>query len=68
MTVLDSWMYGDPERILERKQETELRKVKACGDCIHKRGVEFRGEMGYFCAFKKHVYGRRCELYEIKKA
>lgn len=67
MTVLDNWMYGDPERVLERKQEAELRKAKACGDCIHKRSMEFKGEVAHFCSFKRHQYGRRCELFEIKK-
>lgn len=65
--ALDAWQYGDPEKVAIRKEEEALRKAKACCDCIHKRGVEFRGEMGYFCSFKKHVYGKRCELYETKK-
>ena len=64
--ALDSYMYGDPEKVLIRKQEIEAKKAKACGECIHKRSVEFRGEVGHFCEFKRHVYGKRCELYQIK--
>jgi hypothetical protein len=65
--ALDAYMYGDPEKVAIRKQEEAQRKAKACGDCIHKRCVEFRGELGYFCEYKRHQYGKRCELYEIKK-
>lgn len=65
--ALDSFMYEDPANVLQRKQELEAKKTKACGDCIHKRSMEFRGEVGNFCEFKRHVYGRRCELYETKK-
>lgn len=41
--ALDSYMYGDPEKVLIRKQEAELKKAKACGDCIHRRSLEFKG-------------------------
>ena len=67
MTVLDAWQYGDPATVLERKQEMELRKAKACGDCVHKRSAEFRTEVVHFCAFKRHVYGVRCDLYQFKR-
>ena len=63
----DSFMYGDPETVAIRRQEEAQRKARACGDCIHKRSVEFRGEVGHFCEFKRKVYGRRCDLFEIKK-
>lgn len=65
--TLDAWQYGDPEKVAIRRQEEAHGKAKACGDCIHKMGVEFRGEIGYFCEYKRHQYGRRCELYETKK-
>ena len=68
MKVFDSWLYGDPEKVLERKQEEAARKHKECGDCIHKQSLEFRGEIGHFCEFKRHVYGvKRCDLYETLK-
>lgn len=65
--ALDSYIYGDPERVLMRKQEAELKKAKACGDCIHRRTLEFKGEVFNHCEYKRHVYGKRCDLYEVKK-
>ena len=39
--AFDSYLYGDPEKVLMRKQAEEARK--------------------------RRQYGRRCELFEIKK-
>ena len=64
--AFDAYLYGNPETVLERKQEIEAKQARACGQCIHKRSVEYRGEVGHFCEFKRHVYGKRCELYQIK--
>ena len=66
--AFDSYLYGDPEKVLIRKQEKAAKEARACGDCIHKKSVEFRGEIGHFCEFKRHVYGKRCELFEVAKA
>ncbi|MBC7620612.1 MAG: hypothetical protein H7293_16780 [Candidatus Saccharibacteria bacterium] len=68
MTVLDSWLYGNPETIAIRKEEAELRKARACGDCVHRRSEEFQGEVWNFCEFKRKRYGTRCDLYEAKKS
>jgi hypothetical protein len=65
--TLESWLFGDPAKVLQRKQEIGIRNERACGGCIHKMSVEFRGEVGHFCEYKRHVYGKRCELFEIKK-
>lgn len=65
--TLDACQYGDHERVAIRREEEALRKAKACGDCVHKRSIEFRWEIGHFCEYKKHVYGRRCELFAIAK-
>lgn len=62
--ALDAWQYGDPEKVAIRKQEEALRKAKACGECIHRRSLEFRGEVFTHCEFKRHVYGVRCNLYK----
>ena len=65
--AFDSYLYGDPERVLIRKQEAELKKAKACGDCVHRRTIEFKGETLNHCEYKRRQYGRGCELFEIKK-
>lgn len=65
--TLNAWEYGNPEAVAIRRQEEALRKAKACGDCVHKRSMEFKGEVAHFCSFKRHQYGRRCELFEMKK-
>lgn len=65
--ALESWMYGDPEKVAIRKEEEALRKARACGDCVHRRSEEFMGEVWNFCEYKRRQYGRRCDLFEIKK-
>ena len=67
MTVLENWQYGDPEYVAMRKEEDELRKARACGECMHRKSMEFRGEVVNICDLKRRTYGRRCELFEIKK-
>ena len=66
--ALPAYMYGDPERVAIRHEEERQRKDRACGDCIHKVSIEFAGEMIHGCEYKRRTYGRRCELFEIKKS
>ena len=65
--TMESWEYGNPETIAIRREEDALRKAKACGNCVHVRSVEFHGEVGMFCEFKRRTYGRRCDLFEPTK-
>lgn len=62
MTVLDSWMYGDPEKVAIRKQEDAARKHRACGQCVHRREIEFNGEKLHGCA-KRQDYGFKCRYF-----
>ena len=64
--TLDSYMYGDPERIAIRHQEAEMRKHRACGSCIHRMRVEFNGNEVNVCEFRHRKYGRRCEQFSTK--
>lgn len=66
--ALETWQYGDPEKVLMRKQEIALSKARACGQCVHKVSIEWNGEMHYGCEFKRRRYGVRCELYREKQA
>ena len=68
--TMESWLFGDPERVLERKQEIAIRNERACGGCIHARSEEFKGEVVKFCRFKRWVYGdgNRCGMREAKKS
>lgn len=68
MTVFESWQYGDPEKVAIRKQEEALRKVRACGQCVHKTFVEWNGLEHFSCEFKRRFYGTRCELYRKRIA
>lgn len=61
---LPSWMYRNPQDVLERKQEMEQRK--SCFGCIHGFKMEFKSGVGYGCD-KHRKYGKRCELYEVQK-
>ena len=64
--TLDAHMYQDPERVLMRKQELAAKKARACGECVHHRSIEFKGEVVHACIYKRRQYGVRCDLYETK--
>ena len=61
MTVLDANQYADPMLVLERKQEQQLKKVAACGDCIHVKMI-FQGQPR--CTVRFQTFGYRCTNYE----
>jgi len=65
--TLDYWQYLPPDIVLERKQEHQARQLRACGDCIHHRTIALKGEVLHGCDCKKKTYGKRCELFQIKK-
>ena len=65
--ALDSYMYGDPEWVLIRKQQAEARKQTACGACTHHEQIQIAGENLHYCEFKRRTYGTRCELYTTEK-
>ena len=60
--ALPKWMYRNPEEVLERKQEAELRK--SCVGCMHGFKMEFSGGKTANGCDKNRRYGRRCELYK----
>ena len=60
MTTLDAHMYGNPEHVFQRKQEAQLRKVAACGDCVNAKMI-FQGQP--FCTVKYQRFGFRCINY-----
>ena len=59
--TLDASQFKDPMLVLERKQEAQLRKVAACGDCIHVKMI-FQGQPR--CTVKWQTFGYRCTNYE----
>lgn len=65
--IFDSYMYQNPEKVLMRKQAIKAANDRACGSCIHRRSIEFKGEVVDFCELKRRDYGRRCENYEAKQ-
>ena len=65
---MQSWEYGDPMKVAMRREEMEQRKQHACGQCIHRRSMDWQGETWNYCANKRRIYGTRCELYETKGA
>ena len=64
--ALDSWMYQNPERVLERKQEDAARKHRQCGNCVHHKTIEFKGETLHGCELRRHTYGKRCDQFSTK--
>ena len=65
MTVYDSHMYGDPAKILERKQANEARMHRACGQCVHRTELPMDRKVIFFCSRKFQTYGHRCHLFRI---
>lgn len=62
--ALPSWMYRNPEEVLERKQESEARR--SCVGCVHGFTIQFKNGPAMGCD-KNKKYGRRCELYKSLK-
>lgn len=62
--ALPSWHYRDPQEVLERKQENELRKT--CTGCAH--GFQIMFKTGPAMGCNKHkLYGRKCNLFKEVK-
>lgn len=38
--TLDAHMWGNPETVLQRKQEAEARKHANCGACVHHQSMQ----------------------------
>lgn len=62
--ALPSYMYKNPQQVLEDKQEREVRLL--CIGCVHGFKMEFEGSTVNGCD-KGRRFGRRCELYEVQK-
>ena len=63
----DSWLYGDPERVLIRKQEEEARRHKSCGQCVHRAEIPLEHKTVVFCSKKYQTYGFRCHLFRLEQ-
>ena len=63
--ALDSYMYGNPERVLERRQEEEARRHRACGQCVHKQVLELDGKTLYACSKGREYGTQKCKLFRI---
>lgn len=59
--TLDSNQFKDPMLVLQQKQEAQLRKVAACGECIHVKMI-FQGQP--CCTVRHQTFGFRCTNYE----
>jgi len=58
--TLDANQFKDPMIVLQQKQEAQLRKVAACGDCIHVKMI-FQGQPR--CTVRFQTFGYRCSQY-----
>lgn len=59
----DLHQYGDPMRVLERKQEYEARKIKGCLGCQHYKAIVFNGEKLHSCVVKRWIV-QNCNQYQ----
>lgn len=60
MNILPSYMYQDPAKVLESKQEYMIKK--SCAGCVHEIKLEIAGDIRNVCNKGKR-HGRRCKLY-----
>jgi len=65
--TLDANQWGNPETVLQAKQEAALRKQKACAGCAHRRRYEAFGEVVIACVIKRTAAKRICDLYDAEK-
>jgi len=71
MSALDSFMYRDPMRVLENKQQRDINRTtrmeKVCAGCIHKR-VIWIGEVKHkACAVKRGNPAIWCDFKQTEK-
>ncbi len=57
------WEYGDPFEIVARREAVAQRQDRACGQCMHKISLAWKGEVLHGCESKQRRYGVRCLLY-----
>jgi hypothetical protein len=62
--AFDAWQYGNPERVLERKQQQALNK--SCADCKHKLTMEFAIETVSVCNLTNRICFKRCKSFKLK--
>jgi hypothetical protein len=65
---MERWEYGDPFEVVARREAIAQRQERACGQCVHKVSVDWKGETYHGCEYKRRTYGVRCEFYREKKA
>lgn len=64
--TLEAWEWGDPARIIERKQQRAANQERVCKGCVHKRAIESKGEMTHACALKRGNPTIYCNFKQIK--
>jgi len=62
--TLDAHLWGDPARILERKQQRHLKKLQFCAGCVNRRTIEFQGVVVQACTIKRAAAMCRCDLFK----
>lgn len=65
--TLERWEYGNPENVADRRQREAIRSEKECGQCEHKKVIEWKGNLVNFCEVKNREYGTRCNFFKIRK-
>ena len=67
MTLPAYYFRCTPEEIALRHERDLERAERACGDCQHRAAVHIAGVEYLGCSFKHRKYGKRCDLYSVKK-
>ena len=64
--MMPQWEYGDPLKVAARREAIAQRQARACGRCIHRISIEWKGQAYHSCEHQRRRYGVRCELYREK--
>jgi hypothetical protein len=63
--MLDAWQWGNPETVLERKQEQQEKRKAKCGKCVHYAALQIGNETHHGCTLKRSNW-QACTFFQQK--
>lgn len=64
--ALDSWLYGDPEKIAIRRQEADAKRDGKCGGYANYQVLVIGHQKHHGCILKRRNW-QACTFFETKK-
>ena len=63
--TLESWMYQDPAKVLESKQQAQVKRKAKCGKCIHYQSIVINFHVHHGCIQRVRNW-QGCTVQETK--